>query len=117
MLLLLIVLCPIAAAVLIMIDAPARATALFASIVTLLMTLLAGARFDAGSREFQYVISFPVSTDWGINFAAGLDGLSIVMVLLAAIVTVAAVWFTGKIDKYEHAFYACLFFISGGAIG
>ena len=39
------------------------------------------------------------------------------MVLLAAIVTVAAVWFTDKIDKYEHAFYACLLFISGGAIG
>jgi NADH-quinone oxidoreductase subunit M len=117
MLLFLIVLCPIAAAILIMIGAPARATALLASIVTLLMTLLAIAWFDAGSREFQYVISFPVSTDWGINFALGLDGLSLVMILLAAIVTVAAVWFTDKIDNYEHSFYACLLFISGGALG
>src|SRR5438105_14559925 len=40
-----------------------------------------------------------------------------VMVLLAAIVTMAAVWFTGRIDKYENAFYASLLFISGGAIG
>jgi NADH-quinone oxidoreductase subunit M len=47
----------------------------------------------------------------------GLDGLSLIMVLLAAIVTVAAIWFTDKIDKYEHAFYACLLLISGGAIG
>src|SRR5438477_11668603 len=39
------------------------------------------------------------------------------MVLLAAIVTVAAVWFAGRIDKYENAFYACLLFISGSAIG
>ena len=117
MLLLLIVLCPIAAAILIMIGAPARATALFASIAMLFMTLLAVAWFDAGSREFQYVISFPVSTDWGINFALGLDGLSLVMILLAAIVTVAAVWFTDKIDNYEHSFYACLLFISGGALG
>jgi NADH-quinone oxidoreductase subunit M len=39
------------------------------------------------------------------------------MVLLAAIVTVAAVWFTGKIENHENAFYACLLFISGGAIG
>lgn len=117
MLLLLIVLCPIAAAVLIMSGAPARATALFASIATLLMTLLAGAWFDDGSREFQFVSSFPVSTDLGINFALGLDGLSFVMILLAAIVTVAAVWFTGKIDMYENAFYACLLFISGGALG
>lgn len=117
MLLLLIVLCPITAAILIMIGAPARATALFASIATLLMTLLAYVWFEGGSREFQYASSYPVSTDWGINFALGLDGLSLVMILLAAIVTVAAVWFTGKIDNYENAFYACLLFISGGALG
>lgn len=117
MLLLLIVLCPIVAAVLIMVGAPARATALLASLATLLMTLLAFALFDEGSREFQYVSTFAVSTDWGINFAVGLDGLSLIMVLLAAIVTVAAIWFTDKIDNYEHAFYACLLLISGGAIG
>ena len=117
MLLLAIVLCPIVAAILIMVGAPARATALFASIAALLMALMAVALFDAGSHEFQYVSSFPVSADWGINFAVGLDGLSLVMILLAAIVTVAAVWFTGKIDNYENAFYACLLFISGGAIG
>ena len=117
MLLLLIVICPIVAAILIMIGAPARATALFASIATLLMTLLALVWFEGGSHEFQYVSSYQVSTDWGINFALGLDGLSLVMILLAAIVTVAAVWFTGKIDNYENAFYACLFFISGGALG
>src|SRR5437870_13270165 len=39
------------------------------------------------------------------------------MVLLAAIVTLAAVWFAGGIDRYENGFYACLLFISGGAIG
>jgi NADH-quinone oxidoreductase subunit M len=39
------------------------------------------------------------------------------MVLLASIVTLAAVWFAGTIEKHEHAFYACLLFISGGAIG
>src|SRR3982750_5064253 len=39
------------------------------------------------------------------------------MILLATIVTLAAVWFTGTIEKYETAFYGCLLFISGGAIG
>src|SRR5206468_294449 len=41
----------------------------------------------------------------------------LIMVLLATIVTVAAVWFAGKIENYESAFYACLLFISAGAIG
>jgi NADH-quinone oxidoreductase subunit M len=39
------------------------------------------------------------------------------MVLLASIVTMAAVWFAGSIDRYQNAFYACLLFISSGAIG
>src|SRR5438477_5445042 len=39
------------------------------------------------------------------------------MLLLATSVTVAAVWFAGKIENYERALYACLLFISAGAIG
>src|SRR5437667_978760 len=39
------------------------------------------------------------------------------MLLLATSVSVAAVWFAGGIDNYERAFYACLLFISAGAIG
>ena len=31
--------------------------------------------------------------------------------------TLAAVWFAGAVERSENAFYACLLFISGGAIG
>jgi NADH-quinone oxidoreductase subunit M len=113
----LIVFVPLIAAIAIFAGAPARKTALIASIFTLGATLLLLALFDASARGFQQVISVPISADWGLNFAVGLDGLNLVMILLAAIVTVAAVWFTGKIDKYESAFYACLLFVSGGAMG
>jgi len=112
-----VIFCPIIAAILIMAGAPARKTALIASILTLAATvsLLASLRGDQG--DFQHVTSFTISPEWHLSFATGLDGLSLVMVLLAAIVTLAAVWFTGEIDRYENAFYACLLFISGGAIG
>jgi NADH-quinone oxidoreductase subunit M len=113
----LIIFLPIVAALLIFAGAPARKTALAAAGFTLLVTLLVFATFRPWQRGFQNVASFPLSTDWGLNFAVGLDGLNLIMILLAAIVTVAAVWFTGKIDKYEDAFYACLLLISGGAIG
>ena len=39
------------------------------------------------------------------------------MLLLTAIVTFAAVWFTAEISRNEGAFYSCLLFISAGAIG
>ncbi len=115
--LLFLVLCPIIAAIAIIVGAPARLTALVAAISNLFVTLVVLSRFDRVAAGFQFVSSFLVSADWRIHFAFGIDGLSLLMLLLATIVTVAAVWFSGKIDDNERAFYACLLFISGGAIG
>src|SRR6266702_708927 len=115
--LLFLVLCPIAAAVLIIAGAPARLTALVAAISNLFVTLLLLSRFDQVAAGFQFASSFVVSADWRIHFAFGVDGLSLLMLLLATSVSVAAVWFAGRIDNYQSAFYACLLFISAGAIG
>src|SRR2546430_2161293 len=114
---LLVIFCPIVAAIVIMAGAPARKTALVASVLTLAITLLLLASFQGSQRDFQHVTSLSLSPEWHLSFTTGLDGLSMVMVLLAAIVTMAAVWFTDRIDRYENAFYACLLLISGGAIG
>ena len=140
--LLFLIFIPIVAAVSIMVGAPARKTALAASIAILALSFLAFFLFDRSAVDFQFVRSFPISPEWRLSFTVGLDGLSLIMILLAAIVTLAAVWFTDKIDNgaggsratstgkpervdepggksinHEHAFYACLLFISGGAIG
>ncbi|HEX4638460.1 MAG TPA: NADH-quinone oxidoreductase subunit M [Chthoniobacterales bacterium] len=115
--LLFLVLCPIAAALLIILGAPARFTALAAAALNLATTLIVFFQFDRLATGFQFVSSFLVSSDWQIHFALGLDGLSLLMLLLATIVTLAAVWFTGKIDNYERAFYASLLLIAAGAIG
>jgi len=115
--LLFLVLCPIIAAIIIIAGAPARLTALAAAISNLFVTLIVLSQFDRVAGGFQFVSSLVVSADWRIHFAFGVDGLSLLMLLLATIVTVAAVWFTAKIDNYERAFYACLLFISAGAIG
>src|SRR6185295_3507006 len=70
-----------------------------------------------GHGDFEHVTSFSISPEWRLSFTTGVDGLSVIMVLLACIVTLAAVWFAGTIERHENAFYACLLFISGGAIG
>src|SRR5438046_9277926 len=111
-----IIFCPIIAAILIMAGAPARKTALAASVLAFAAVLFLLVSFDQGQHDFQHVTSFSISPEWHLSFTTGLDGLSMVMVLLAAIVTMAAVWFTGKIDRHENAFYACLLLISGRAI-
>jgi len=115
--LLFLVLCPILAAILILVGSPARFTALVAATLNLIVALLLFVEFDRSASGFQFISSTVVSTDWGIHFAFRVAGLSLLMLALAAIVTFAAIWFTGKIDGYERAFYACLLFISAGAIG
>ncbi|PYK44349.1 MAG: NADH-quinone oxidoreductase subunit M, partial [Verrucomicrobia bacterium] len=109
--------CPIVAAASIMLGAPARKTALAASMLTFAAALFLFASCEYGKADFQHVTSFRISPEWRLSFTTGVDGLSVVMVLLAAIVTLAAVWFAGAIERYENGFYACLLFISGGAIG
>jgi NADH-quinone oxidoreductase subunit M len=116
MLLLLVTFAPIAAAILIMIGLPARLTALAASVLTLLISAIIFLRFNP-FNGFQFVVSFPISSELRLNFVLGVDGLSLLMILLGAIVLVAAVWFTGEIEHHENAFYACLLLIAGGAIG
>jgi NADH-quinone oxidoreductase subunit M len=109
--------CPLVAAVLIMLGAPARKTALGASILTCAAALFLFASSDQNAAGFQYVTSFSISPEWRLSFTTGVDGLSTIMVLLASIVTLAAIWFAAEIDRHEHAFYACLLFVAGGAIG
>ncbi|PYL48522.1 MAG: NADH-quinone oxidoreductase subunit M [Verrucomicrobia bacterium] len=116
MLLLLVTFTPIVAAILIMIGLPARLTAMAASVLTSLISAIIFLRFNATSG-FQFVVTFPISPELGLNFALGVDGLSLLMILLGAIVLVAAVCVTGEIEHHENAFYACLLLIAGGAIG
>jgi NADH-quinone oxidoreductase subunit M len=115
--LLFLVFCPILAALAILAGAPARRTALWAAALSVAATGLAYLAFEGGQRGFQFVSSFPISPVWRINFTLGVDGLSLMMVILTTVVTLAAIWFTGEIKQHENAFYACLLFISAGALG
>src|SRR2546429_6900342 len=112
-----VIFCPMIAAILIMAGAPARKAALVASVLAFAAALFLLGSFDHGQHDFQHVTSFAISPEWHLSFTTGIDGLSLVMILLATIVTLAAVWFAGAIERYENGFYACLLFISGGAIG
>jgi NADH-quinone oxidoreductase subunit M len=114
--LLLIVISPLLGALLILFGAPARRTALFAAVVTLLLTLAVFTQFQT-NHAFDFVTSLPIVPEFHLNFTVGVDGLSLMMVLLAAVVTVAAIWFAGSVERSERAFYVCLLLISGGTIG
>ena len=117
MLLNILIFCPILAAILAMLGAPARAVALMAAVINLAVSARAFLGYDRAQAGYQYVFSMGILPDWHMGYVIGADGLSLVMLLLTAIVTLAAVWVTPPIERSENQFYASLLFISAGAMG
>ncbi len=137
--LLFIVFAPLLTALLILIGAPARLTALIGAGATALTALAGLVLYDPVRGGFQFVTSFPISESWRLQFLLGADGLSLLMLFLAGLVLLCAVCFTppgqdmqkhvppeGRASarpgleltgKSERLFYACLLFVAAGAIG
>ena len=115
--LLFLILVPLVAIAFILVGSNARATALIASVTNLVFVLALFAVYKPGEAPYQFVSSVPVVPSMGIAFTLGADGLSLVMLLLAALVTVAAVAVARTPEKNAHWFYASLLFISAGGIG
>ena len=116
-LLLLPIILPIAGAIFAIAGFPARRMAVTAAALNLLVSvaILASYQFDKGG--FQMLMSFPVVPSLGISFTLGVDGLSLAMLLLSTVVTLAAVCVARSPQTNAHWFYASLLFISAGAIG
>jgi len=117
MTLILLILVPIVAAAAILLGAPVRRTANGAAWLNLLLTLGAVSGYHTSQGGFQEQFRFAVLPEWHLQFFLGVDGLSLVMLLLTAIVTVAALWVAPEVKGNERAYFASLLFISAGAMG
>ncbi len=113
----LLVLTPIVLAIAILLGAPARKSAFAAGIIQFAASLFALLSYDRTKNGFQFASQWTLVPEWDLKYFLAADGLSLVMLLLTGIVTLAAVWVTPKIEKRENLFYACLLLISGGAAG
>ncbi len=115
--LVLLILVPIVAAAAILLGAPTRQTANGAAWLNLLLTLGAIMGYHSTPGGFQETFKVAILPEWRLQFFLGVDGLSLVMLLLTAIVTVAALWVAPAVQGNERAYFASLLFISAGAIG
>ena len=111
-----IIFLPILGAVAILLGAPARRTSLAVGVFDLALVLAVMIGFKPGAG-FQQVASWPVVPSLDLNFTVGADGLSLLLLLLTSIVTLAAVWIARTPDRHAGLFYICLLLISGGAFG
>lgn len=118
------VLLPIVAALAVALGSPARFTALAAAALTALATLLLALRFNLSLEGgFQFATSHPLLSVPGfpqLQLAFGLDGISLVLVILTALVLLAALWAAPAEDKISggpRLYYASCLLIGGGALG
>ena len=116
--LLALILIPIVGALFIIAGAPAKKTAVTAAILNLLGSLVLLYQFLPG-KGYQFLATrpCPVVPELGISFTLGADGLSMAMLLLSTIVTLAAVCVARVPAKSPNWFFASLLFISAGGIG
>ncbi|MBJ7258980.1 MAG: NADH-quinone oxidoreductase subunit M [Chthoniobacterales bacterium] len=112
-----LILIPLVTAAFCMAGAAPRRISLFGAGANLLLGLYLLASYSLEIGGFQFVSEHALFPAYGIHFSLGADGLSLVLILLATLVTFAAVWVTPKVEKFAGMFYACLLFISAGAIG
>ncbi len=65
----------------------ARWTALWTSLITLALSLVLWFRFDTGTAEFQFVERVAWFPELGVGYHMGVDGISVLFVLLSAFLT------------------------------
>jgi NADH-quinone oxidoreductase subunit M len=88
------------------------------SIITFLVSLLLFTNFDKTTHLMQFTEKLAWIPEWNVNYSLGLDGISILFVLLSTLVTILCVlisWNAIKIKTKE--FFISILFLEGAMIG
>jgi NADH-quinone oxidoreductase subunit M len=95
-----------------------RHVALVTSIAAFLISLPLFWTFRSGTAALQNYVSVPWIGAWGIGYTVGIDGISILMVLLTTFVTPLAVLGSySYIQQKQRAYYAMLMLLLAAMIG
>ena len=101
----------------------AKPIALGASLVTLVLALMAWARFDTGATEqFQLAEVHPWIPQFGVSYAVGVDGIALSLIVMAAILTpicLLAAWNDVSDEGYscEKRYFALMLVLEAFMVG
>jgi NADH-quinone oxidoreductase subunit M len=99
-------------------DGVIRQMALATSVIVFALSLLLWARFDAGSAEFQFVERTPWIPAFGIDYFIGVDGISLLLVVLTGFLTpIALLSSWGSIEKKVKEFSIFILALEAAMIG
>jgi NADH-quinone oxidoreductase subunit M len=98
----------------------ARQVALGVSLVVLVLAVLAALAFDPDGDRFQLTSSVSWIPDFGVDFALGVDGIALVMLLLIGVlvpVVVGASWNEATPGRSMRTFFAWLLLLESMMVG
>ena len=104
----------------------AKQLALLVSLVVLAGTVALGLAFDPSGPQFQFVEQHPWIPAFGVSYAVGVDGIALVLVALAAVLTpvcILASWHDvhdaggARGRRREQTFFALLLVLETAMIG
>jgi NADH-quinone oxidoreductase subunit M len=102
-------------------DLLAKQVTLGVSLVVLVLAVLATVAFDVGGDRFQLTTSVSWIPDFGVDFALGVDGIALVMLLLIGVlvpVVVGASWRDEPTDRRSlTAYFAWLLLLEAMMVG
>lgn len=74
--------------------------------------------FEPSAKIFQFVMRREWIREWGINYTIGIDGISLLLILLTTFLTPLVIWSTYKaIDKYVKEFMFFMLLLETAMIG
>jgi NADH-quinone oxidoreductase subunit M len=96
----------------------ARHTALAFGTIELLVSLPLWFAFNPASAGFQFAASAAWIPEWGIHYRVGVDGISLLLVLLTTFMTPITILGSFRyIGRREKAFYAMMLLLETGVLG
>jgi len=94
----------------------AKYVALISAIVTLILTFFIVGNFKPDAST-QFLVNYPWIQDLGISFHAGIDGISLITILLTNVLIPIIILASFQHDyKRAHAFYALVLFMQAGLL-
>ena len=94
-----------------------RALAIFATGVSLLLTLYVFSQFDRGNAGYQFVFTHEWVKALGINLKFGVDGISMTLLLLVGIVSFCGALVSHEIHDRQKEYYILFLSLTTGISG
>ncbi len=95
-----------------------KRVALLGTVVTFIVSLRLWTGFDPAAAGFQFTLDRAWLPSWGINYQLGIDGISLLMILLTTfLLPVSVLASFNYIKEGQRSYYACLLFLESALVG